>query len=176
LGAKANPSRTRRERARTNPAHQTATLKRTSSPEARFDVGIGDLVRSAEQRLDSIGRKVADKVLADCWLTTRSSLPLSSVESTKPASEKRYSGDEAQRAAFEASRISVTVVQRNDKKIKGFIVLPQALGRRTAGSTEQTPRQRLRGRPSSPRPLGSAFTSRLHVTASGRARLAEEIR
>ena len=36
-----------------------------------------------------------------------------------------YSGDEAQRAAFEASRISVTVVKRNDKQIKGFIVLPK---------------------------------------------------
>jgi len=36
-----------------------------------------------------------------------------------------YKGDEAQRAAFEASRISITVVQRNDKQIKGFIVLPK---------------------------------------------------
>ena len=36
-----------------------------------------------------------------------------------------YNGDEAQRAAFEASRISVTVVQRNDRQIKGFIVLPK---------------------------------------------------
>ncbi len=36
-----------------------------------------------------------------------------------------YNGDEAQRAAFEASHISITVVQRNDKQIKGFIVLPK---------------------------------------------------
>jgi transposase len=34
-------------------------------------------------------------------------------------------GDEAQRAAFEASRISITVVQRNEKHIKGVIVLPK---------------------------------------------------
>jgi len=34
-------------------------------------------------------------------------------------------GDGAQRAAFEASRISITVVQRSDKQIKGFIVLPK---------------------------------------------------
>ena len=34
-------------------------------------------------------------------------------------------GDEAQRAAFEASRISVTVIKRKDKQIKGFIVLPK---------------------------------------------------
>jgi transposase len=36
-----------------------------------------------------------------------------------------YVGDEAQRAAFEASRISVTVVKRTDKQIKGFVVLPK---------------------------------------------------
>jgi len=36
-----------------------------------------------------------------------------------------YIGDEAQRAAFEASKISVTVVRRNDKQIKGFIMLPK---------------------------------------------------
>jgi putative transposase len=36
-----------------------------------------------------------------------------------------YNGDEAQRAAFEVSRISITVVPRNDKQIKGFIVLPK---------------------------------------------------
>lgn len=36
-----------------------------------------------------------------------------------------YTGDEAQRAAFEASRISITVIKRNDKQIKGFIVLPK---------------------------------------------------
>jgi|EndMetStandDraft_3_1072993.scaffolds.fasta_scaffold174408_3 hypothetical protein len=33
--------------------------------------------------------------------------------------------DEAQRAAFEASRISITVVKRNDKQIKDFVVLPK---------------------------------------------------
>ena len=36
-----------------------------------------------------------------------------------------YQGDEAQRAAFEASRISITVVKRTDKEVKGFIVLPK---------------------------------------------------
>jgi transposase len=35
-----------------------------------------------------------------------------------------YQGDEAQRAAFEASRIAVTVVKRIDKRLKGFVVLP----------------------------------------------------
>jgi transposase len=36
-----------------------------------------------------------------------------------------YQGDEAQRAACEASRISITVVKRTDKQVRGFIVLPK---------------------------------------------------
>lgn len=36
-----------------------------------------------------------------------------------------YNGDEAQRAAYEASRISITVVKRSDKSVEGFIVLPK---------------------------------------------------
>jgi transposase len=36
-----------------------------------------------------------------------------------------YQGAEAQRSAFEASRISITVVKRTDTQIKGFIVLPK---------------------------------------------------
>lgn len=36
-----------------------------------------------------------------------------------------YNGDEAQRAAFEASRITITVVKRIDEKVKGFVVLPK---------------------------------------------------
>lgn len=36
-----------------------------------------------------------------------------------------YQGNEAQRAAFQASRIAVTVVKRTDAAIKGFVVLPK---------------------------------------------------
>jgi putative transposase len=36
-----------------------------------------------------------------------------------------YSGDETQRAAFEASRIKVSVVKRSDRSVKGFVVLPK---------------------------------------------------
>ena len=36
-----------------------------------------------------------------------------------------YQDDEAQRAAFEASRITATVVKRTDKVVKGFVVLPK---------------------------------------------------
>jgi putative transposase len=36
-----------------------------------------------------------------------------------------YQGDEAQRAALEASRIAITVVKRTDKQVTGFVVLPK---------------------------------------------------
>jgi len=36
-----------------------------------------------------------------------------------------YAGDETQRAAFEASRIRVSVVKRSDRTVKGFVVLPK---------------------------------------------------
>lgn len=36
-----------------------------------------------------------------------------------------YQGDEAQRAAFEKSRIIIEVIKRTDKEIKGFKVLPK---------------------------------------------------
>jgi hypothetical protein len=36
-----------------------------------------------------------------------------------------YQDDEAQRAAYEASRASVTVVKRTDAQVEGFIVLPK---------------------------------------------------
>ena len=48
-----------------------------------------------------------------------------------------YQGDEAQRAAFEASRIAITVVKRTDKEVKGFSCCPSAgwSRERSAGST-----------------------------------------
>jgi transposase len=36
-----------------------------------------------------------------------------------------YAGGETQRAAFEASRIQISVVKRSDRSLKGFIVLPK---------------------------------------------------
>jgi hypothetical protein len=48
-----------------------------------------------------------------------------------------YQGEEAQRAAFETSRISITVVKRTDKQVTGFIVLPKrwVVNRRTISLT-----------------------------------------
>jgi transposase len=36
-----------------------------------------------------------------------------------------YAGDETRRAAFEASRIKISVVKRSDQTVKGFVVLPK---------------------------------------------------
>ena len=45
-----------------------------------------------------------------------------------------YCGDETQRAAFEASRIQVSVVKHSDRTVKGFVVLPKRrIAERTLG-------------------------------------------
>lgn len=59
-----------------------------------------------------------------------------------------YQGDEAQRAAFEASRISIIVVKRTDTQIKGFVVLPKTVVCRTHIRLDQpraAPRKGFRG-------------------------------
>jgi transposase len=65
-------------------------------------------------------------------------------------------------AAFEASHISITVVPRNDKQIKGFIVLPKRwLVERTFGwITEPDAWPRISRQPSSPRSRGCSSPSR----------------
>jgi hypothetical protein len=47
------------------PVEATLTIERASAPEDGFEVEIDHLVRDAEGWLDSIGRKIADKVHAD---------------------------------------------------------------------------------------------------------------
>jgi hypothetical protein len=61
--------------------------------------------------------------------------------------DRGYAGDEAQRAAYEASRIAITVVKRTDKQIKGFVVLPKRGGRKNARLDQSRPasRQGFRG-------------------------------
>ena len=45
-----------------------------------------------------------------------------------------YAGDGTQRAAFEASRIKISVVKRSDRTVKGFVVLPKrSIVERTLG-------------------------------------------
>ncbi len=58
-------------------------------------------------------------------LSSRFAPLLKAVHRKSPRVDGGYQGDEAQRAAFEASRISITVVKRTGKKVKGSIVLPK---------------------------------------------------
>jgi transposase len=49
-----------------------------------------------------------------------------------------YAGDETQRAAYAASRIRISVLERTDCKVKGFIVLPKRwIVERTFGSVNR---------------------------------------
>ena len=51
-----------------------------------------------------------------------------------------YQGDEAQRAAFEASRISTIVAKRTDKDVRGFVVLStRRVVERTLGRINRRP-------------------------------------
>jgi transposase len=73
-----------------------------------------------------------------------------------------YNGDEAQRAAFEASRISIPVVKRTDKQVKGFYVFPSAGSSRgrSAGSIGQDAWPKTSRRPSSPPSQGCQLGNR----------------
>jgi hypothetical protein len=75
--------------------------------------------------------------------------------------DSRYNGDEAQRAAFETSRISVTVVQRNDKQIKTSSCCPSAgsTDGHSAGSTEPAASPKTLRQSLSPRSHGSSSPS-----------------
>src|SRR5208283_127994 len=73
-----------------------------------------------------------------------------------------YQGDEAQRAAYEASRITITVVKRTDTTVKGFIVLPKRWvveKEPWAGSTARDACQRISRRQSNPHSHGSNWPS-----------------
>ncbi len=73
-----------------------------------------------------------------------------------------YQGDEAQRATYEASRISITVVKRTDTTVKGFVVLPKRwVVERTLGwiNRAQTAVKRTSRRRSNLRSRGSNWPS-----------------
>ena len=107
-------SRSRRRRLAGHAASMPPTKSRAAS-------AMSPLIRSAcrshaKSRLPHAGPRRAGARLA------RSS-PLQLVRDDEFV-DSSYNGVEAQLAAFEASRISVTVAKRDDKQIKGFIVLP----------------------------------------------------
>nr|WP_256381006.1 transposase [Methylosinus sp. PW1] len=80
--------------------------------------------RKCQIAVDTLGLPI------ECQITPASSLCCATCVARSPFVTTRfadsgYNGDEAQRAAFEASRVAVTVVKRTDKGLKGFVVLPK---------------------------------------------------
>jgi len=96
-----------------------------------YDAGKKVKGRKRHIAVDTLGLPIACQVTpAD--VQDRDALPplLEEVHQKSPWVELAfvdggYSGDETQRAAFEASRIKVTVVKRSDRAVKGFVVLPK---------------------------------------------------
>jgi transposase len=96
-----------------------------------YDAGKKVKGRKRHLAVDTLGLPIACHVTpAD--VQDRDALPplLEAVHQKSPWVEVAfvdggYSGDETQRAAFEASRIRVTVVKRSDRSVKGFVVLPK---------------------------------------------------
>ena len=96
-----------------------------------YDAGKKVKGRKRHIAVDTLGLPIACQVTpAD--VQDRDALPplLEEVHQKSPWVELAfvdggYSGDETQRAAFEASRIKVTVVKRSDHAVKGFVVLPK---------------------------------------------------
>jgi transposase len=96
-----------------------------------YDAGKKIKGRKRHIAVDTLGLPIK------CQVTTanvqdRDALPavLKAVSQKSPCVELAfvdggYAGDETQRAAYEASRIRLSVVKRSDRQIKGFIVLPK---------------------------------------------------
>jgi len=96
-----------------------------------YDAGKKIKGRKRHIAVDTLGLPIKSKVTtAD--VQDRDALPalLKAVSQKSPWVELAfvdggYAGDETQRAAYEASRIRLSVVKRSDRQIKGFIVLPK---------------------------------------------------
>jgi transposase len=96
-----------------------------------YDAGKKVKGRKRQIAVDTLGLPVVCQVTA-ADVQDRAALPdvLRTVSRRSPwvklaFVDGGYSGDETQRAAFEASRITVTVVKRSDRAVKGFVVLPK---------------------------------------------------
>lgn len=96
-----------------------------------YDAGKKIKGRKRHIAVDTLGLPIKSKVTtAD--VQDRDALPalLKAVSQKSPwvklaFVDGGYAGDETQRAAYEASRIRLSVVKRSDRQIKGFIVLPK---------------------------------------------------
>jgi transposase len=96
-----------------------------------FDAGKKVKGRKRHLAVDTLGLPIECQITAASTQDRDALAPLLGAVRRKSPWVKRafvdggYQGDEAQRAAFEASRITVTVVKRTDKEVKGFVVLPK---------------------------------------------------
>jgi transposase len=96
-----------------------------------YDAGKKINGRKRHLAVDTLGLPIKCHITA-ADVQDRDALPalLKSVSQKSPWIELAfvdggYAGDETQRAAFEASRIKISVVKRSDRTVKGFVVLPK---------------------------------------------------
>ena len=121
-----------REAAPTAVVVDSQSVKTTEAGRARgFDAGKKVKGRKRHIAVDTLGLPIVCQVTPanvqdrDALAPVLAAVHRKSPWVTMSFVDSGYQGDEAQRAAYEASRIAVTVVKRTDTTVKGFIVLPK---------------------------------------------------